>query len=57
MIEFKIEQIQGCSVNITDWQGVLIVISVYCPPKHIITEDMFNELFNTLGHRFIAGGD
>lgn len=54
---FKTEQIQTCSINITDWQGPLTVTSVYCPPKHIITEDMFNEFFNTLGHRFIAGGD
>lgn len=35
----------------------LTVAAVYCPPRHNIKEDNFYEFFQTLGNKFIAGGD
>jgi hypothetical protein len=35
----------------------LTVAAVYCPPRHNIKEENFNEFFRTLGNKFIAGGD
>lgn len=29
----------------------------YCSPKHAIKEQQFNAFFETLGNRFIVGGD
>lgn len=31
--------------------------AIYCPPKHKITEQQFHEFFESLGNRFISGGD
>lgn len=57
MTEHRTEQIQACSIVVTDWVGPLAVTSVYCPPRHSITENSFNTFFSALGGRFIAGGD
>lgn len=35
----------------------LTVAAVYCPPRHIMKKENFNEFFQTLGPKFIAGGD
>lgn len=45
MAEFKTEQMQACSIVVTDWLGPLTMASVYCPPGHLITENMFNDFF------------
>lgn len=57
LADYKTEHIQACSVAVADWQGPLTVTSVYCPPKHNITEEMFTKFFNTLGNRFVADGN
>lgn len=31
--------------------------SVYCPPKHNMSEEIFTNYFKTLGPRFVVGGD
>jgi hypothetical protein len=33
------------------------IAAVYCPPRHNIKEENFLEFFQTLGSKFIAGGD
>lgn len=38
--------------------GPITITAVYCPlPKYSITPGQFKDFFNTLGHRFLAGGD
>jgi hypothetical protein len=33
------------------------VSAVYCPPRHNVKKEQFNDLFQNLGPKFIAGGD
>ncbi|CAD7082579.1 unnamed protein product [Hermetia illucens] len=40
-----------------DCFGHICVAEIYCPPKLKISAKQFDELFNSLGTRFIAAGD
>lgn len=51
------DYLQATSIVIEDWCGPLTLSAVYCPPKHSIKQNQFEDFFNTLGARFIAGGD
>ncbi|CAB3252036.1 unnamed protein product [Arctia plantaginis] len=55
--ETKTEKIQATSVRIQDNKTETTVSAIYCPPRHVITRDEFKTYFNTLGNRFICGGD
>lgn len=55
--EFKTEYIQATTIAVRDSCGYFNISAVYCPPKHIISENMFSNYFKTLGGRFISGGD
>lgn len=55
--QFSKPHIQAATIQIQDRNGTFNVSSVYSPPKHKITVEQYNELFNTLGQRFIVGGD
>lgn len=55
--KYETDKIQATSVVISDWQGPLTLTAAYCPPKHSINSQEFEQLFKTLGPRFIAGGD
>lgn len=55
--EYKTAQLQATSIMLQDKQGSLILLVVYCQPKHTLKESLFTEYFRTLGHRFICGGD
>jgi len=37
--------------------GNIILATVYCPPRFLITENQFMVLFCTLGDQFFAAGD
>jgi hypothetical protein len=39
------------------YTGPLTVSAVYLPPKPTVKHDQLAAFYNTLGHRFIAGGD
>ena len=54
---YRYNEIQATSVKITDLKGPLTISAVYCPPRHNIKKENFENFFKTLGHRFIAGGD
>lgn len=54
---YKFDHIQASSVVIEDWSGPLTVSAVYTPPRHNIPHEQYNDFFNTLGCRFLAGGD
>lgn len=49
--------IQATSIVVCARASNITVSSLYCPPKHTIKEENFNEYFKTLGNRFIAAGD
>jgi len=55
--KFGKEHLQATSIVVIDTSRPLTISAVYCPPKHILKKNHFEEFFNTLGHRFIAGGD
>lgn len=54
---YQFAHIQACSVTIEDWAGQFTVSAVYCPPRHNISHQQFRDFFDTLGCRFLAGGD
>lgn len=53
----KLDFLQATSITVEDRNGPITFAAIYCPPKHIITQEHFNEFFDNLGQRFIAGGD
>lgn len=55
--KFQQDHLQASSVVVEDWAGPITLSSVYCPPRHAITSVMFENYFNILGNKFIAGGD
>ena len=59
---YEIEQIckdyiQVTNVTIEDTNGPFTFFAVYCPPKFSIGQEIFSEIFKSLGNRFLAGGD
>lgn len=54
---FKTNHIQATTVLVEDNNKHISISSVYCPPKHIISESQFSLYLNSLGQHFIAGGD
>ena len=48
---------QAKNVAIEDCHGIITTSAVYCPPRHSIAKEDFNNFLDTLGNRFIAGGD
>lgn len=54
---YSTDYLQATSIRLEDRAGPIVLSAVYCPPKHRISEQMFLEYFQTLGHRYIAGGD
>jgi len=51
------EQLQATTIIIENWISPLTISTVYCPPRHFIKAGLFTNYFNSLGNRFIAGGD
>jgi len=52
------EHSQATSIVLEDQMGEITVTAVYnSPPKHNIKTIEYEQFFQTLGHRFIAGGD
>lgn len=50
-------EIQMTAISLKIGYESINFASVYCPPKHKLIVDDFNNLFNALGSRFICGGD
>jgi hypothetical protein len=42
---------------VEDSVGLLTIWAVYLPPKHTVKQEQLEDFYNTLGRRFIAGGD
>ena len=54
---FQKDYLQATNVAIEDCHGTIITSAVYCPPRHSIAKEDFDNFLDTLGNRFIAGGD
>lgn len=50
-------EIQATNIILEIANETITVCAVYSPPKHNIKRDSYKAFFNTLGLRFIAGGD
>ena len=57
MEDYSTVHIQATTIRLEDREGSITLSAVYCPRRHKITEHMFAAFFQTLGCRFIAGGD
>lgn len=55
--KYQYNYLQGTCLVVEDWSGPLTIGAVYCPPRHNITHQQFNDFFATLGCRFLSGGD
>lgn len=55
--QYQKPHIQATNVVVEDWTGPITFSSIYCPPKHSIQQTDFKTFFDTLGPRFICGGD
>jgi hypothetical protein len=55
--QYQLNHIQATVLKVKLTHYELAVAAVYCPPKHIIKKDDFQDFFQTLGQKFIAGGD
>jgi hypothetical protein len=49
--------LQAIGVTVEDTVGLLTILAVNLPPKHTLKQEQLQDSYNTLGHRFIAGGD
>lgn len=56
-IGWQTEEIQATAVSIKTKTYNLVVVSVYCPPKHNIKAELYMDFLDSQGSRFIAGGD
>lgn len=54
---FQKDYLQATNVAIEDCHGTITTSAVYCPPRHSIAKEDFDNFLDTLGNRFIAGGD
>lgn len=55
--KYQFDYIQSTFVVVEFSTGPLAIGAVYCPPRHNITHQQFNDFFTTLGCRFVSGGD
>ena len=50
--------LQARSINITcNNRSNIVVSALNCPPRHSISKEQFSSFFDTLGPKFLAGGD
>jgi hypothetical protein len=42
---------------VEDSVGLITISAVYLPPKYSVKQEQLEDFYNTLGRRFIAGGD
>uniref|UniRef100_A0A6M2DDB3 Putative rna-directed dna polymerase from mobile element jockey n=1 Tax=Xenopsylla cheopis TaxID=163159 RepID=A0A6M2DDB3_XENCH len=54
---FQKEYLQATIIAIETKLFNISIVATYCPPKHKILFNEFNEFFSVLGDKFIIGGD
>lgn len=59
--EYRSQKIQATSIMVHDKQSPITLTSIYCSPKQRrnpeTTDEDFNRFFDSLGNRFVVGGD
>ena len=54
---FQKDYLQVTNVAIEDCHGTITTSAVYCPPRHSIAKENFDNFLDALDNRFIAGGE
>uniref|UniRef100_A0A1Y1KFT3 Reverse transcriptase domain-containing protein n=1 Tax=Photinus pyralis TaxID=7054 RepID=A0A1Y1KFT3_PHOPY len=54
---FQTEKIQAANVKVMAFPWSFTVSAIYSPPRHKISTDDYIQFFDTLGNKFICGGD
>jgi len=54
---YQEDWVQCAKVRILSPTGDITIAAVYCPPRHLFGDDLFHDLLDNLGAKFIAGGD
>jgi len=57
LTSYQTNKIQATSVKIKTMSRRLTVAAIYSPPRHSISADEYKDFLQTLGLRFIVGGD
>jgi exonuclease III len=57
LAKYEMDHTQATNISIEGWDGDLTTSAIDCPPRHSIKKEQFNAFINSLGHRFLAGGD
>jgi len=52
------DYLQATSIVVRDYLGYkILILALYCPPKHNIKKKQFEDFFRLLGSRYIIGGN
>ena len=57
LLKYEEDSIQATSVKVKGFPYEITITAVYPPPRHNLKKEYFKTLFQTLGPKFIAGGD
>jgi len=57
LLKYEEESIQATSIKVVGFPYEITIAAVYCPPRHNLKKEQFETFFQTLGPKFIAGGD
>lgn len=55
--KIETEMFQICAIEVKMASYSTTLASIYIPPRHIVKEKIFEDVFGQLGNRFIIGGD
>lgn len=55
--KYEEDYLQATSIQVEKLPNPLTISAIYCPPRHKMTEENLTRFFDTLGPRFLAGGD
>jgi hypothetical protein len=51
------DHVQATNMSIEDWDGNLTISAIYWSTRHTIKMEQYNAFINSLGYRFMVGGD
>jgi hypothetical protein len=54
---YQTPHIQACTISLTMNHQPNTISTTYCPPRHNITPNQFNDFFNYLRSKIVIGGD
>jgi hypothetical protein len=55
--KYEMDHIQATNISIENWDGNFNISAIYCCPLHTIKKEQYNAFINSLGIRFLVGGD